>query len=200
MADLLAITEIGPEHHGLHMSLDEFARVDGRPGHLYELQQGVIQVVDVPGLPHGLIIQFIRNRLGAFQTSHPEKVFYIAGGSEAALRMPILQSERHPDIAVYLSPPPIAEDQPWEFWTPDLVVEIVSTRGEDRDYVIKRDEYLKAGVRLYWIVDPHERTVLVLTRRGDTWHEERLAATAVLKTPLLPSLEIKVPDIFAVLD
>jgi Uma2 family endonuclease len=200
MADTLAITEIGPEHHGTNMSLDEFARVEGRPGHRYELQQGVIQVVDVPGLPHGLVVQAIRNQLCSYQIDRPEKVYYIAAGSDAALRMPQLQSERHPDITVYLTRPPVADDHPWEHWAPDLVVEVVSSSSEERDYVVKRDEYLKAGVRLYWIVDPQQRTALVLTRRGDTWREERLTKASVLATALLPGLEIKLAEVFAVLD
>ena len=49
-------TRIGPEDHGRTMSLEEFAEAEGKPGFLYELAGGVIQVVDIPGLPHGLIV------------------------------------------------------------------------------------------------------------------------------------------------
>ncbi len=194
------LTLIGPESHGTPMSLDEFAQVEGQPGYRYELQAGVIQVVDIPGLPHGLIVQVIRNALVALQLKHPKLIYYIASGSDAALRMPEMQSERHPDIAVYLTPPPVSDDQPWEHWTPDLVVEVISAGGEDRDYRVKRDEYLRAGVRLYWIVDPQSRTVTVLTRRTDTWSEKRLDETGALATPLLPGFELQRADVFSVLD
>lgn len=47
---------------------------------------------------------------------------------------------------------------------PLLVVEIVSP-GElqrDRDYIAKRSQYQDRGIPEYWIIDPQEKTVLVL--------------------------------------
>ena len=41
---------------------------------------------------------------------------------------------------------------------PDLVAEVVSPDSVARDWVDKRDDYQRAGVREYWIADPwHER-------------------------------------------
>ena len=41
---------------------------------------------------------------------------------------------------------------------PDLIAEIVSPDSVTRDWVDKRDDYQRAGVREYWIADPrHER-------------------------------------------
>jgi Uma2 family endonuclease len=50
----------------------------------------------------------------------------------------------------------------------DLVVEIVSPDPEshERDWVEKRRAYAAAGIREYWIVDPQQETILVLTLRG----------------------------------
>ena len=45
-----------------------------------------------------------------------------------------MQSDRHPDQAVYLLPPPDGP-RPWTRWVPEIVVEVVSEGGEDRDYV-----------------------------------------------------------------
>ena len=55
------------------------------------------------------------------------------------------------------------------FWTgADLVVEIVSEDAEsrERDYVTKRAEYAAAGIPEYWIVDPAEKRIVVLTLVG----------------------------------
>lgn len=199
MADTFSVLQIGPEHHGTRMSLDEFAHAEGRGGFHYELNRGVIEAVDVPGLPHGRVVKFIRNALTRYEESHPGVVNYDATGSDAVIRVPIVQSERHPDILVYLSPPPVSGSQPWDHWIPELVIEVVSPGSEERDYVDKRDDYLRAGVRLYWIVDPRARGATVLTRRGDTWSEVRLTESGSLTTPLLPEFALQLSDMWAVL-
>jgi len=50
----------------------------------------------------------------------------------------------------------------------DLVIEVVSEgeKNRQRDLVIKREEYAKAGIAEYWIVDPQERTITVLVLKG----------------------------------
>jgi putative restriction endonuclease len=50
----------------------------------------------------------------------------------------------------------------------ELLMEIVSP-GKDsrkRDLVDKRSEYAEAGIPEYWIVDPEQRTINVLTLDG----------------------------------
>ena len=42
---------------------------------------------------------------------------------------------------------------------PDMVIEILSPSTARRDKVDKFNQYLRAGVREYWIVDPDEKTV-----------------------------------------
>ena len=106
-----------------------------------------------------------------------------------------MTSERHPDRAVYLTPPPNRKN-PWNEWVPDIVVEVGSPRQEKRDYVVKREEYLAAGIREYWIVDSGKRAVLRLVRRGDVWTEETLAEKGTLRTPLLPGFECPVASLF----
>ncbi|MBD2114554.1 MULTISPECIES: Uma2 family endonuclease [Cyanophyceae] len=51
---------------------------------------------------------------------------------------------------------------------PALVVEVVSP-GElqwERDYVAKRAQYEDLGIPEYWIINPQDRTVLVLAQQG----------------------------------
>ena len=86
-----------------------------------------------------------------------------------------MQSDRHPDQAIYLNPPP-AGPSPWSRWVPAIVVEVVSKGGEDRDYVEKREEYLRFGITEYWILDPMLRRLLVLHRAGDVWEERAIPA------------------------
>ena len=51
---------------------------------------------------------------------------------------------------------------------PALVVEVVS-HGElqwERDYVAKRAQYEDLGIPEYWIINPQDRTVLLLAQQG----------------------------------
>ncbi len=48
---------------------------------------------------------------------------------------------------------------------PDLVIEILSPSTRRHDRLIKWELYQRAGVREYWIVDPEDKTVQVLTLR-----------------------------------
>jgi hypothetical protein len=43
------------------MSLDHFDRATGQEGHLYELNKGVIEVVDVPQPSHGRQVHALRS-------------------------------------------------------------------------------------------------------------------------------------------
>ena len=50
------------------------------------------------------------------------------------------------------------------YWSgADLVVEVVSPDDPNRDLKTKREEYAAAGIAEYWIVDPRDRTITVLT-------------------------------------
>jgi Uma2 family endonuclease len=197
MADISTITLIGPEYHGRRMSLEEFARAEGQPGHLYELERGTVVVVNIPDPPHGRVVRVIFSALDEYDKAHPGRINFIGMGNQAAMQMPDLQSERHPDVSVYFSIPPVTESKPWEFWTPDIAIEVVSPGSTDRDYHIKREEYLRAGVRLYWIIDPLERSATALLRRNDTWQEQRIPESGKLTTRWLPGFELTLGTVFA---
>jgi Uma2 family endonuclease len=181
---------IGPADHGLRMTLHEFIAADFEEGWLYELSRGVIVVTEVPGVPHALTVDRITEMFSSYRRDHPGVIVLVAAGSDCRLRLPGMQSDRHPDRAIYLSPPPRGR-KPWTRWVPEIVIEVVSRRGEDRDYVEKREEYLRAGVTEYWILDPLRNRMLVLQRAGDVWEEVVVTADAVYHPHLLPGLEVR---------
>jgi Uma2 family endonuclease len=56
-----------------------------------------------------------------------------------------------------------------KFWNgADLVMEVVSGDDEDRhrDLVEKRQEYARAGIPEYWIIDPEQEKIIVLLLRN----------------------------------
>lgn len=186
--------KIGPADRGRTMSLEDFAEAEGAPGYRYELARGVVEVVEIPGYRHGQILHNFDLQVFPWETAHPGVIRYHAPGDRCALRLPGMKSERHPDVAVYLTSSPDPES-PWESWVPDIVVEVVSEGGEKRDYEDKRQEYLLAGVREYWIIDPAKRALLVLQRRGDIFRELHPGATYA--PPLLPGFTLDVARLFA---
>jgi len=187
-------TVLGPADHGRRMTLDEFTDADWTEGWLYELARGVVVVTQVPGPDHGMIVRRTARLFDRYDEAHPGLIQYLAGGGECRLRLPGMQSDRHPDQAIYLRPRPKGP-RVWERWAPDLIVEIVSKRGEERDYVEKREEYLRIGVTEYWIVDPETRKLHVLRRLGDVWEAVILGDADLLRTHLLPGLEVHVGEL-----
>ena len=185
---------IGPADHGRAMTLDEFEAADSTGGWLYELARGIVVVTEVPGIHHGRIVNRITELFVLYNVAHPGIINYRAGGGECRLRLAGMQSDRHPDQAIYLDPEPEGPN-PWRRWCPDLIVEVVSESGEDRDYVEKREEYLRAGVREYWILDPKLRRLLVLRRQNDIWEEVVVAADDTYRCELLPGLEVRPVDL-----
>lgn len=184
-----ATRRIGPADHGRRMSLDEFVEAEFEGGWLYELARGVIDATEVPGIHHGRIVGRITELFVVYHLQHPGVINYRANGSECRLRLPGMQSDRHPDQALYLKPPPPGAS-PWTRWVPEVVVEVVSRGGESRDYVEKREEYLRVGVTEYWILDPSRREMRVHHRAGDVWEESTVSAESWYRTHLLPGLEV----------
>lgn len=194
MATETTTTTIGPRDLGRTMTLEEFVAADWTGGWLYELARGIVVVTEVPRPAHGLTVRRIARTFDRYDDAHPGLIKYAAGGGECRIRLAGMHSDRHPDQAIYLMPQPRGT-RVWQRWIPAIVVEVVSRRGEDRDYIEKREEYLRFGVLEYWIFDPERRQLLVLKRAGDVWEERELGEQAIHRTELLPGLEVSVSEI-----
>jgi Uma2 family endonuclease len=190
-------TKIGPRHHGRKMSLKTFERAETEPGRLYELARGYIVVPEVAGFAHMRRVGLMRRHLDHYHVENPSRVYEICGTMECKLLIPEWESERHPDIAVYLTPPRNRKGRTmWRTWFPELVIEVVSDSSRDRDYTEKRDEYWALGVKEYWIVDAKLEQVLILKRGRTQWVEKRLGRADVCETKLLPSFQLPCQAIF----
>jgi Uma2 family endonuclease len=187
--------QIGPADHGRRMTLDEFIKADWQEGWLYELARGVVEVTEVAGPWHGRIVDRVAEMFILYRRQHPGLIKYRAGGGECRLRLPGMASHRRPDQAIYLDPEPTGPDI-WALWLPHIVVEVVSPRGRKRDFVTKREEYLRASVREYWILDPKKRQMHVLVREGDSWEEIIVPERGVYRTIFLPGLRVRPAALF----
>ena len=80
---------------------------------------------------------------------------------------------------------------------PDLVIEILSPVTSERDQTYKKTLYARHGVREYWVVDPEEKTVEVLTL-GKAGFESSGVYRKMdsLKSAIFPGLTINLSDAF----
>src|SRR3954453_12560657 len=181
---------VGPEDDGRRMALERFDRAIGREGYLYELNKGVIEVTNVPAPTHGKQVQEIRNQLVVYQVANPGLIDFLAGPGGSKLLIGADESERHPDLSTYLSPPPTNRREVWAIWIPEIVIEVVSESSVKRDYQDKPDEYLHFGVREYWIVDALKQQMTALTRQGGQWKPHVLKPTQKYTTRILPGFSL----------
>jgi Uma2 family endonuclease len=191
---------IGPADHGRAMTLEDFREAEEEPGYFYELARGVLEVGEVPGDQHGQILDNLHEAFSRFRASHPGLVRRIAHGSDLRVLIPLLESDRHPDLALVFFGAPLNQRGRQ---IPALVCEIVSpgTRARRREYDEKSDEYLAVGIQEYWIIDPeHERVTIRTFLRGaagtPTWSERIFTGDQTIASELLPGFQCRVPQLW----
>ena len=193
----LTKTKIGPRHHGHKMSLKAFEFAETENGYLVELARGYIVVGEVANYYHAMQIDLIMDYLRSYKVSKRGIIHAILENISGKLLIPVWESERHPDIAVYLAPPGGKKDRTiWRTWIPELVIEVVSPSSRDRDYTEKRDDYWTLGVKEYWIVDAELQQVLILRRGKSDWSEKTLGPAETCETKLLPGFKLPCREIF----
>ena len=135
-------------------------------GRLVEFSEGCIEVHDMPTKAHQRIVRFLFQALHAFVSAGAlGEVFF------APLPVRLWKEKfREPDVIF------VAKERAEYRGYPDgadLVIEVTSDdeASRRRDLEIKRDEYCRAGIQEYWIVDPHKGTITVLCLAGGIYQE-----------------------------
>ena len=161
---------------------------------LVELSDGIFEVLPMPKTSHQLIIRYVHGLLFSFVSLHQlgEVLF-------APLRMKLWNGTfREPDIIfMHAKHSARAREDYWD--GADLVLEVVSGSAEDRrrDLVTKRREYAMAGIDEYWIVDPKEKLVTVLKRKGKRYvSHARGKPGQKVGSALLRGFEVEVGAVF----
>jgi Uma2 family endonuclease len=105
-----------------------------------------------------------------------------------------------PDILVYLRPERRGRRVPIRQVTPDLVIEILSPSTQDRDLGRKAEIYASLGIQEYWPVDIENRGIAVLALREGRYESVAQITPGVIRSAIIPTLEIILAELFAVLD
>ena len=75
---------------------------------------------------------------------------------------------------------------------PAIAVEWVSAgkRSRERDYIHKKRDYARSGIKEYWIIDRFRRTLTVVAYTGKTAKEHVVAENELYESSLLPGLQL----------
>jgi Uma2 family endonuclease len=125
-----------------------------------ELVRGELRTTVPSGFDHGVVVI----NLSGLVTSHVKQYrlgqVVMKAGFILARNPDVV---RGPDVAfVQVSRIP-ASGRPVKFWegAPDLAVEVVSPSDTLEEVEEKVDDYLAAGTRMVWIMNPRRRTITV---------------------------------------
>jgi Uma2 family endonuclease len=186
---------IGPWSNGITLTPEEFDAIDDwKEGYRYELIQGVLIVSPMPAKGERSPNDILGYYFHTYRFSHPQGAALEDTVTEETLQL--VSNRRRADRVIWLA---TAEARDLSTVLPEIVIEFVSKRKRDqhRDYVLKREEYVLAGVKEYWVIDRFRRT-LTAYRGIDT--EIAIHPGEFYTTPLLPGFELPLDPLLAAAD
>lgn len=140
-----------------------------RDGRKYELVDGQI-CVSPAGYRHGRVAVRLTIKLGSFVA---ERQLGDVLESSTGYRLPG-GNVRSPDVSfVAADRVPAGEPAGFAELAPDLAVEVLSPEDREREVLDKVGEYLSAGVRLVWVIDPEQATAASFRSLTDVRRIER---------------------------
>jgi Uma2 family endonuclease len=169
-----------------------YLKLTDQTNHLIEFTDGVIEVLPMPTEQHQAILEFVFLALRSFVDRMGGKVRF------APLRVQVRHNKfREPDILLLCNAnDPRRQNRYW--LGADLVVEVVSPDDPERDTRVKRADYAEAGIAEYWLVNPEDATISVLTLAGDSYQEHgRFPRGATATSALLSGFTVDVTAVFA---
>lgn len=130
-----------------------------------ELIRGRLVVRDPGGARHGAVAMRIGYRIAAHVEAHDLGRVYAAETGFKIESAP--DTVRAPDVAFIAKHRlPQAEPLGYPAWAPDLAVEVLAYDDHPGETLEKVAQWLKAGVRLVWVVDSERKTGRVYRADG----------------------------------
>ena len=163
-------------------------------GSRYELVRGELRRMSPSGSEHGAIIINISVLLAYYVRS---KKLGVCFGAETGFKIASdPDTVRAPDVA-FIRRERIPESGiPKKFWpgVPDLAVEVLSPGDTRREVDEKVEDWLEAGARAVWVINPKRRSVSVYRPASDV---TRLSEADELDGgEVVPGFRCKVSEIF----
>jgi Uma2 family endonuclease len=168
-----------------------YLRLTEQTNQLIEFSDGVIEVLPMPTRNHQRILAWLYGLFLTFARPAGGEVLF------APLRLQIRPGKyREPDLLL-LRDKADPRNQEAYWLGADLVVEIVSPDDPERDTLVKRADYAEAGIPEYWIVNPIDETISVLTLTEGTYVEHGVFARGAQATSsFLAGFNVAVDEVF----
>ncbi len=162
--------------------------------HFREWVGGYVIMMSPVSATHDALTAYFRHLLDTYMGLNP------VGQVRSApfvMRLDAVNAIREPDVQVILNDNPGTLTETAMIGPADICIEVVSPESVARDYGKKFEEYEKAGVREYWIIDPIRKDARFY-RLQDTglYAPAALDADGNFTTPLLPGLRLHVPTLW----
>lgn len=174
------------------LTAEELLRIN-LPNKRSELVRGMLIIREPAGYIHGAIAARLLVAIGSHvATSGLGRVFAAETGFTLA-RGP--DTVRAPDVA-FVSAARLPHPPPRGFaeLAPDLAAEVMSPDDSAPEVLDKVADWLRAGTRLVWVVDPARRVARVYRPDGS---EDLLAERDVLRgETVLPAFELELASLF----
>jgi Uma2 family endonuclease len=163
------------------------------PNKRTELVRGVLVVREPAGYTHGDVTVRITVAIANYVFAHQLGRVFAAETGFTLARNP--DTVRAPDVAFIrterlLDPPPLGFAE----LAPDLAVEVLSPDDRAGEVLAKVADWLKAGCRLVWVVDPQR--VVARVYRADGGEAHLAAGDAFDGEDVLPGFTLQLEGIF----
>lgn len=190
------IETFGLESAGIHLTPDEFDQADFEEGYRYELINGVLVVSPIPSESERDPNEELGHWLRLYHETHPKGSAMDKTLPEQTIRT--YPNRRRADRAIWAG----LGRRPRRFETPTIVAEFISAgkRNRLRDYEEKRDEYMRAGVQEYWVIDRFRRIMTVFTLVDGQVQVRVIKERQKYTTPLLPGFELPLAKLLKLAD
>lgn len=174
------------------LTLEEYLALPDEDGYRTELVRGELVREPLPSPLHGSVVMRLGRRISEHVDVHALGEVFAESGYVLEEEPPTL---RGPDVS-FVSSKRLPERPGTGFWSmaPDLAVEVLSPSNRAGEVQDEVGQYLEAGARLVWVVDPLRGTAAEYREGG----EARLlgAGEALDGRDVLPGFRLPLADLF----
>jgi len=159
----------------------------------YEWVRGELIKMSPVSFTHDKIMKYLRYLIDTYFVLNPIGLTVI---DPFVMRIDVTESRRQPDLQIILDTNPGELTETAMIGAADICIEIVSKGSVKIDYGDKLEEYEKAGVREYWIIDPDRRAALFYRLTDAGGYVLQQVTNDIYETPLLERFRLHVPTLW----